>query len=103
MEPICKQKIPQKTQNEKENRFSFRALGCKNNVDKALFSLSSSMLLKEEAYAHLAAFLIRYHLSREERCWLACTALFALDYDEFSSVTDQWMEDDRMRSFFNEV
>ena len=103
MEPLCKQNIPQKTKNEKENRLLFSALGRKNNVDKALFSLSSSILLKEEAYAHLAAFLIRYHLSREERCWLACTALFALDYDEFTSVTDEWWEDQQRKNVFNEV
>lgn len=103
MEPLCTHKIPQKTKNEKENIFSFSALEFQNNVNKALFSLSSSMFLKEEAYAHLAAFLIRYHLSREERCWLACTALFALDYDEFISVTDSWWEDQQRKNFFNDV
>ena len=61
------------------------------------------MFLKEEAYAHMAAFLVRYHLSREERCWLACTALFALDYDEFTSVTDEWWEDQKRKNFFHDV
>ena len=103
MEPHCKHNIPQKTKREKENRFSFHALECQNNVNKALFSLSSSMFLKEEAHAHLAAFLIRYHLSREERCWLACTALFALDYDEIISVTDEWWEDQQRKNYFHDV
>ena len=103
MEPLCKHKIPQNTKSEKTNTFYFRALELKHNVDKALFSLSSSILLKEEAYAHLAAFLIRYHLSKEERCWLACTALFALDYDEFISVTDSWWEDQQRKNFFHDV
>ena len=103
MEPLCKQNIPQKTKNEKENSHSFSVLWRKNNVDKALSSLSSSMLLKEEAYTHMAAFLVRYHLSREERCWLACTALFALDYDEFTSVTDSWWEDQQRKNFFHDV
>lgn len=95
--------IPQKTKNQKKNRFFFSALGGKNKVEKALFSLSCSMFLKEESYTHLAAFLVRFHLSRADRCWLACTALFALDYDEFISVTDEWWEDQQRKNYFHDV
>ena len=103
MEPLCKETIAQKKPHEKIKIIYFSQLPTEGNVKKALCSLYRSVTLREEEYLLWGAFLIRYHLTKEERCWLACTALFALDYDEFTFVTDEWIEDDSMRSFFHDV
>ena len=88
---------------EKENPRDFMTLSGDNNLTTALKALRRAILLNEEQYLHESAFIIRRRLSRRQRCWLAATALYSLDYEEFTSVTDHWIDDDRKRLLFDEI
>lgn len=88
---------------EKENTRDFITLSGDNNLTTALKALRRAILLNEEQYLHESAFIIRRRLNRRQRCWLAATALYSLDYEEFTSVTDRWWEDQQRKNFFHDV
>ena len=103
MEPNYNNNIQINMSFEKENTRDFMPLSGDNNLTIALKALRRAILLNEEQYLHESAFIIRRRLSRRQRCWLAATALYSLDYEEFTSVTDRWWEDQQRKNFFHDV
>jgi hypothetical protein len=103
MEPNYSDNIQINMSFEKENPRDFMPLSNDNNLTIALKALRRAILLNEEQYLHESAFIIRRRLNRRQRCWLAATALYSLDYEEFTSVTDRWWEDQQRKNFFHDV